>query len=409
MRPARVALLGFVLLPLIAWASDMRVAYTVQDKPFRSAITGTNLTFQLYSDAVCTSALGAPAVVPVDNLELIERLKRGTPKGGTKGPTTDRLGTVLTGVAAATQVYLKVSGTGVTASGPDCQLQYLSTSTGANPLPCVTQVGTDVIFTGCNVNVRDGSGDTAGATNGLGNLIIGYNEGAGTRTGSHNLVVGPEHSWTSFGGIVAGKQNSISGPFASVTGGNGNTASGYASSVSGGVRNYASAYYSSVSGGRFNSASGYAASVSGGYQNQASGKSASVSGGESNYATNYSASVSGGGNNYAQARGASISGGRFNYATDTFTSVSGGTGNYATSRYASVSGGVRNKANAYFSSVAGGYKNTANARYASVSGGMNNNANAKYATVGGGTGVTNASAGTWHAGQDGGFPTGTEY
>ena len=54
-------------------------------------------------------------------------------------------------------------------------------------------------------------------------------------------------------------------------------------------------------------------------------------------------------------------------------------------------------------------KNTASGRYASVSGGVNNSATAKYATVGGGSAVTNATASTWHAGQDGGFPTGTEY
>jgi hypothetical protein len=381
MRPARVALLGFVLLPLIAWASDMRVAYTVQDKPFRSAITGTNLTFQLYSDAVCTSTLGAPAVVPVDNLELIERLKRGTPKGGTKGPTTDRLGTVLTGVAAATQVYLKVTGTGVTASGPDCQLQYLSTSTGANPLPCVTQVGSDVIFTGCNVNVRDGSGDTAGATNGLGNLIIGYNEDPGppnVRTGSHNLIVGPDHSWNSYGGLVAGYKNTISGPFASAVGVS-NTASGYGASVSGGSYNTAGGISSSVSGGYYNYAGGRLSSVSGGYGNQATGNSSSVSGGHRNYATNYYSSVSGGRNNYATGNSSSISGGRFNYATNSSSSVSGGVNNHATGTYSSVSGGFTNYATGTYSSVSGGIS------------------------------ITAAGSGTWHAGQTGGFPTGTEY
>ena len=61
MRPARAALLTFVLLPLIARASDLRVAYSVQDSPFKTVATGTNLTFQLYSDAACTSLAGAPA------------------------------------------------------------------------------------------------------------------------------------------------------------------------------------------------------------------------------------------------------------------------------------------------------------------------------------------------------------
>lgn len=55
--------------------------------------------------------------------------------------------------------------------------------------------GTDVFLTGVNVFIRDGSGSTAGPTNGLGNLILGYDEDAsGTldRSGSHNLVVGAD-------------------------------------------------------------------------------------------------------------------------------------------------------------------------------------------------------------------------
>ena len=43
-------------------------------------------------------------------------------------------------------------------------------------------------------------------TNGLGNLIVGYNElgtpGEDNRTGSHNLVVGHGNSYSSFGGWV---------------------------------------------------------------------------------------------------------------------------------------------------------------------------------------------------------------
>ena len=129
MRPARVAVLAVVLVPLIAWASDLRVTYNVQDASFKSVATGTNMTFQLYSDTACTSAVGAPAVVQVDNLGLIERMKLGRPAGGAKPTKTDRLSTVLTGVTVGpSQLYLKVTGTGVTASGPACQLQLPSSS-----------------------------------------------------------------------------------------------------------------------------------------------------------------------------------------------------------------------------------------------------------------------------------------
>lgn len=134
--------------------------------------------------------------------------------------------------------------------------------------------GDDVVFTGVNVHVRSGSGSTDGTVNGLGNLIVGYNEDVGgdaARTGSHNLIVGPEHSYSSYGGFVAGYYNSVSGANASVSGGYDNRASGSYSSVSGGLSNTASGSYSSVSGGYYNTASGAYSSVSGGGVHDASG------------------------------------------------------------------------------------------------------------------------------------------
>ena len=66
-----------------------------------------------------------------------------------------------------------------------------------------------VMFHDANIHVQDGSGDTAGAINGLGNLLIGYNENGagfipGERDGSHNLLVGEGHRYSSYGGFVAG-------------------------------------------------------------------------------------------------------------------------------------------------------------------------------------------------------------
>ena len=136
-------------------------------------------------------------------------------------------------------------------------------------------IGPHVIFEGANVHIRSGAGATddgsagGGALTGLGNLVIGYNEppselAVGDRAGSHNLIIGPEHRLKSFGGMVAGQQNTVSGPSASVSGGSCNTASGVHASVSGGVNNTASGARSSVSGGAGNTASGPFASVSGG-------------------------------------------------------------------------------------------------------------------------------------------------
>ena len=139
------------------------------------------------------------------------------------------------------------------------------------------------LFEGVNVMVVNGTGTTAGATNGLGNLIVGYDEFGGNprdnKSGSHNFVVGTEHSYGSLGGFVAGRNNTVSREYASVSGGEDNIASGRSSSVSGGRSNTASGDDSSVSGGDDNTASGPRSSVSGGARNAASGSASSVSGG----------------------------------------------------------------------------------------------------------------------------------
>jgi hypothetical protein len=109
-----------------------------------------------------------------------------------------------------------------------------------------------VRFSGVNVQVVDGQDETTGGTvNGRGNLIVGWNENSNdARTGSHNLVIGPYHSYASYGGLVAGYDNFLSSdPYASVTGGMANHASGIASSVAGGVGNSATGDYDTVLGG----------------------------------------------------------------------------------------------------------------------------------------------------------------
>ena len=150
-------------------------------------------------------------------------------------------------------------------------------------LTCLRREGNDVIFEGCNVHIRSGAGRTDGAVNGLGNLIVGYNEpgiSSPPRTGSHNLVLGRFHSYSSYGGLVAGENNTISGISASVSGGGNRTASGILASISGGEGNTASGgAFSTVSGGTGNTASGNSATVSGGAGRSATGPSDWVAGG----------------------------------------------------------------------------------------------------------------------------------
>ena len=182
-----------------------------------------------------------------------------------------------------------------------------------------------VRFSGVNVQVVSGSGTTGGVVNGTGNLIVGYNSNSSdTRTGSHNLIVGDLHSYSSHGGLVAGWNNTLSGVGASVTGGVANTASGERSSVTGGAANTASGRWSSVSGGGNNQASGEKSSASGGESNLASGTLSSVSGGDDNAATNSHSSVSGGGSNLASGTRSSVTGGFDNIAEGAWSSVSGG-------------------------------------------------------------------------------------
>jgi len=152
-------------------------------------------------------------------------------------------------ISAKLNGALKLRATGTCKAGKEIQLGTFD--------------GTTLRFTGINVQIVSGAGLTSGPLNGTGNLIVGYNEagfctnpsplgttcnttadcsGGGTcntafgtvKTGSHNLIVGAAHSYSSYGGLVAGTGNTVSGPDASIAGGFINTASGPWSSVSGG-------------------------------------------------------------------------------------------------------------------------------------------------------------------------------
>jgi hypothetical protein len=162
----------------------------------------------------------------------------------------------------------------------------------------MTVSATETYFTGTNVHIRNGLGSTNGnpldsrttqpaltVVNGLGNLIVGYNAAGGlvdppkSRDGSHNLVVGDFNYYTSFGGLVAGRDNVVLAPYASVLGGRSNRAAAGFSAVVGGAFNLADGDTSSILGGNANRASNIDATVSGGNGNRATARFSSVSGG----------------------------------------------------------------------------------------------------------------------------------
>lgn len=224
----------------------------------------------------------------------------------------------------------------------------------------------DLHISGGNLHVVNGLEDTA-TVNGLGNIIIGYNEERDSdhptpvndRSGSHMLVVGARQNYASHGGIIVGASNATTGPFASVIGGYYNEALASYSAILGGVENLSyDRPASAMVGGQKNEVSGFASTITGGMRNISAGAKSSVSGGYQNEATGNNSSISGGFNGLTAADFSSISGGIGNTTSARFASVSGGSGNEASGNSSSISGGEFNTANGPASSIIGGQNQT---------------------------------------------------
>ncbi len=130
MRPFPSFLLAALLVaPALVRAADVPVVYTVDTTALKLAISGTNLTFQLHTNATCT-ALAHTQVLTIDATNMQSVLKRSKPKNGVKPPKTTDLRATLTGVAPAAPLYAQVTGTGITPVGGACQVQASTTSSG---------------------------------------------------------------------------------------------------------------------------------------------------------------------------------------------------------------------------------------------------------------------------------------
>src|SRR5206468_12570846 len=90
MRPFRSLLAALLALPSLARAADLPVRYTVQEKPLKTAIAGTSLTFELFRDSACATPAVHSASVLIENVTLITKLKQLTPKGDTKLRSEER-------------------------------------------------------------------------------------------------------------------------------------------------------------------------------------------------------------------------------------------------------------------------------------------------------------------------------
>jgi len=161
----------------------------------------------------------------------------------------------------------------------------------------------DVVFSGANVHIQSGSGATNGTVNGLGNLVLGYNESEGgeDRSGSHNLVLGYWNGYSDYSGIVGGFRNDSIAPMASVIGGSQNIASGNTAVVISGFQNTAYGLRAAIVAGWDNTAPGDHAAVVSGYQNNAGGNRSAVLAGEANSAEGEYSAVTGGNGNTAAA------------------------------------------------------------------------------------------------------------
>lgn len=142
---ARLAVLAAVLLtPLTAHAADFPVTYTVEEKPLKTAIAGTPLTFTLHRNASCADAAVSTYVVNIEDVTFLSKLKMFTPKNDAKIPNTVELHHTLVGITATGNLFLKVTGAGITPVGGLCQPQSAQARTLVPPVTAVIQYGRDI-------------------------------------------------------------------------------------------------------------------------------------------------------------------------------------------------------------------------------------------------------------------------
>jgi hypothetical protein len=106
-----------------AHAIDLPVTYDVDKIAFKAAVLGTSLNFSLYTDSACTISAATDSVLVEDVDVLLEPVKLDKVKGGPKPAKIVRLRHTLTGVTAAAEFFLEVTGTGITPNGGVCQAQ----------------------------------------------------------------------------------------------------------------------------------------------------------------------------------------------------------------------------------------------------------------------------------------------
>lgn len=237
-----------------------------------------------------------------------------------------------------------------------------------------------LLISGVNLQVVNGAGSTS-AVNGLGNLIVGYNESDSLtieRGGSHNLVMGRWNQYGSFSGIAHGLRNSVLDDESAVIAGSNNVVSGVRSAVFGGDQNTASGNKVVAIGGVQNEAKGSVSIAMGGESNEVDGSASIALGGRNNAALGGHDVLVGGGNNVTSGDKSVLVGGQSNQTV----MEEGGNG-----QYSAIFGGRFNQVSDYCGSIFGGTSNTLAAGLNSPS-----NYNSQGKAIVGGTGNVNVAA-----------------
>lgn len=128
-RPTAVlVLLCFALIALgqavsPARAAEYPVSYLVEAKALSTLVSGDSLTFELYSDAACSTLVHSESVMAGTDALIVEQIRQKKLKDQDPKPIKAiRLLTVLSPATVADQFYLVVTGTGVTPVGTSCQV-----------------------------------------------------------------------------------------------------------------------------------------------------------------------------------------------------------------------------------------------------------------------------------------------
>jgi len=226
----------------------------------------------------------SPQVLKALEVKIASRIKPGTP--GKEGPAGKE--------GAAGKEGKEGKSLSVLSEAEQTRLKSILAAT--NYLPSGIDGKPTIQFSGVNVQVVSGAGSEEATVNGLGNVIVGYDENPGAQTGSNNIVIGSANqSYSSFGAILGGEDNIVEGPYGDAFGFDNEVGSGVkAASVTGGSHNHAAGEWSSISGGYENRTEKVASSVTGGLENQALATQASVTGGSNNKAAFEYSSVVGG-------------------------------------------------------------------------------------------------------------------